>query len=86
MLPDVPTLLLEITVKKLFSYILALVSCLQAPRTRAEGVSRVARCLYESFEFLYSVVDDPTSGYLEQGGTASIKNTPMQVRTILGVV
>ncbi|GAX74715.1 hypothetical protein CEUSTIGMA_g2163.t1 [Chlamydomonas eustigma] len=59
---------------------------IQAPRTRAEGVSRVARYLYESFEFLYSVVDDPTSGYLEHGGTTSIKNTPMQVRTILGVV
>ena len=58
----------------------------QAPRTRAEAVSRVARSLVEAYDVLYVAVEDPTSGYLEQGGGAAIKHNPMQVRTILGVL
>ena len=59
---------------------------IQAPRTRADSVARVARSLVEAYDTLYTALDDPTSGYLEQGGAAVAKHNPMQVRTILGVL
>ncbi|KAG2497264.1 hypothetical protein HYH03_004848 [Edaphochlamys debaryana] len=58
----------------------------QVPRLRADAVSRVCRSLLESYELVYSTVEDPTAGYVEQGGTAAIKHTPQQVKTILGVI
>mmetsp|Transcript_20960 Transcript_20960/g.45865 ORF Transcript_20960/g.45865 Transcript_20960/m.45865 type:complete len:707 (+) Transcript_20960:171-2291(+) len=59
---------------------------IQAPRTRADAVSRVARSLVEAYEMVHSALDDPTSGYLEQGGSSAVKHSPAQVRTILGVL
>jgi hypothetical protein len=32
------------------------------------------------------LLDDPTAGYAEQGGSAVVKHSPAQVRTILGVL
>ena len=40
----------------------------------------------EAYESVYAALDDPTNGYLEQGGTGAVKHSPAQVRTILGVV
>ncbi|KXZ42799.1 hypothetical protein GPECTOR_117g364 [Gonium pectorale] len=59
---------------------------IQVPRLRADAVSRVCRSLLECYELVYNVVEDPRSGYLEQGGASAIKHTPAQVRTILGVI
>ena len=59
---------------------------LQGPRVRADVVARVATALAEAFESVYLALDDPTLGYAEQGGSGSVRNTPVQVRTILGVV
>lgn len=59
---------------------------MQAPRTRADAVARVAKSLVDAYEMVYNVMDDPTSGYAEQGGSTAIKHTPAQVRTILGVL
>ena len=59
---------------------------LQVPRLRADAVSRVTRSLADCYELVFSVVEDPRSGYLEQGGAAAIKHTPAQVRTILGAI
>jgi len=59
---------------------------IQAPRMRADAVSRAARTLVDAYDALYQAVDDPTSGYLEQGGSSAIKHDPVQVRTILGVL
>ena len=56
------------------------------PRIRADSVARVARSLVDSYELVYSATEDPTSGYGEAGGAASIRHTPAQVRTILGVL
>jgi hypothetical protein len=39
-----------------------------------------------AYEMVYSVLQDPASGYGAQGGAAGVKHTPLQVRTILGVV
>lgn len=47
---------------------------------------RVASALVESYELVYSVLEDPTSGYAAQGGASGVKHTPGQVRTILGVL
>jgi len=47
---------------------------------------RVALSLVDAYEQVYSLLDDPTAGYMEQGGTAMVKHTPAQVRTILGVL
>jgi len=46
---------------------------------------RVASSLAEAYELVYATLGDPSSGYPEAGGTAGIKHTPAQVRTILGV-
>ncbi|GFR52692.1 hypothetical protein Agub_g15319 [Astrephomene gubernaculifera] len=59
---------------------------IQVPRLRADAVSRVCRSLLESYELVYGTIEDPRSGYLEQGGAAAVKHTPAQVRTILGVI
>ncbi|GIL61283.1 hypothetical protein Vafri_15679 [Volvox africanus] len=59
---------------------------IQVPRMRADAVSRVCRSLLECYELVYNAIEDPTSGYLEQGGASVVKHTPAQVRTILGVV
>lgn len=56
------------------------------PRIRADAVARVARSLAEAYELVYSCVEDPNNGYLEQGGAGAIKHSPAQVRTILGVL
>ena len=39
-----------------------------------------------AYEAVYELLDDPTAGYAEQGGSAAVKHTPAQVRTILGVL
>lgn len=59
---------------------------MQVPRLRADAVARVAQALAESYDAVYSALDDPTLGYTEQGGASVVKNTPVQVRTILGVL
>ncbi|EFJ50082.1 component of oligomeric golgi complex 6 [Volvox carteri f. nagariensis] len=61
-------------------------NAIQVPRLRADAVSRVCRSLLESYEVVYNTIEDPRSGYLEQGGASVVKHTPAQVRTILGVV
>jgi hypothetical protein len=58
----------------------------QVPKLRAEAVGRVARSLVETYELVYSALEDPSSGYLAQGGAAGVKHSPAQVRTILGVI
>ena len=58
---------------------------IQAPRTRAEAVARVAKSISEAYELLFNtVMNDPTSGY--EPSLASIKHSPIQVQTILGVL
>lgn len=47
---------------------------------------RVAASLVAAYEQVYALLDDPTAGYLEQGGSAVVKHSPAQVRTILGVM
>ena len=47
---------------------------------------RVASSLVEAYEMVYDVLEDPNSGYVAHGGAAGVKHTPMQVRTILGVL
>ncbi len=59
---------------------------LQVPRLRADAVSRVCRSLLECYELVYSTIEDPRSGYQEQGGVSAVKHSPAQVRTILGVI
>lgn len=59
---------------------------IQAPRTRADAVARVGKALVDAYELVWRAVDDPSCGYLEQGGVSAIKHTPAQVNTILGVV
>ncbi|KAF5839327.1 component of oligomeric golgi complex 6 [Dunaliella salina] len=59
---------------------------LQAHRVRADAVGRVAKSLVEAYEAVYAALDDPTNGYLEQGGTSAVKHSPAHVRTICGVV
>jgi hypothetical protein len=49
-------------------------------------VCRVASALVEAYEMVYQVLEDPTSGYMAHGGATGVKHTPMQVRTILGVL
>lgn len=58
----------------------------QAPRTRSDLVQRIAQSLTEAYEMVYAALDDPLSGYMAQGGSAMVKHTPAQVRTILGVI
>mmetsp|Transcript_4768 Transcript_4768/g.13037 ORF Transcript_4768/g.13037 Transcript_4768/m.13037 type:complete len:126 (-) Transcript_4768:300-677(-) len=59
---------------------------LQAHRVRADAVGRVAKSLVEAYEAVYAALDDPTNGYLEQGGTSAVKHSPAHVRTIFGVL
>ncbi len=47
--------------------------------------ARLAAALADAYELVYTTLGDPGSGYPEAGGTAGIKHTPLQVRTILGV-
>jgi hypothetical protein len=47
---------------------------------------RVANSLVSAYEAVFGLLDDPTAGYAEQGGSAVVKHTPAQVRTILGVL
>jgi hypothetical protein len=47
---------------------------------------RVANSLVSAYEAVYGLLDDPTAGYAEEGGSAVVKHTPAQVRTILGVL
>lgn len=47
---------------------------------------RVAAALVAAYEAVYQLLDDPTAGYAEQGGSVVVKHTPTQVRTILGVL
>lgn len=47
---------------------------------------RVANSLVSAYEAVYNLLDDPTAGYAEQGGSAVVKHSPAQVRTILGVL
>jgi hypothetical protein len=49
-------------------------------------VCRVSNSLVSAYEAVYELLDDPTAGYAEQGGSAVVKHTPTQVRTILGVL
>ncbi|KAJ9507813.1 hypothetical protein QJQ45_019281, partial [Haematococcus lacustris] len=58
----------------------------EPPRLRAEACTRVGQALAEAFESVYAALDDPTTGYAEQGGSASVRHTPGQLRTILGVL
>lgn len=59
---------------------------IQSPRLRGDAVARVASLLVAAYEQVHSLLDDPTAGYAEQGGSSSVKHSPAQVRTILGVI
>lgn len=59
---------------------------LQVPRTRADAVMKIASSLADAYEMVYCALDNPTCGYLEQGGSSGVKHSPAQVRTILGVL
>jgi hypothetical protein len=47
---------------------------------------RVASLLVAAYEQVHGLLDDPTAGYAEQGGSGMVKHSPAQVRTILGVI
>jgi hypothetical protein len=76
----------DIHVVALPATLLILYVSAQVPRLRADAVARVCRSLLECYEMVYNMIEDPRSGYLEQGGANVVKHTPAQVRTILGVV
>ena len=60
----------------------------QVPRVKADASARVARALADAHEAVYQVLTDPQHGYEVANTNTSnaIKHTPLQVRTILGVV
>ena len=60
----------------------------QVPRVKADASARVAHALAEAYEAVYQVLMDPQHGYSAAAAQASdvVKHTPLQVRTILGVV
>jgi hypothetical protein len=60
----------------------------KVPRVKAEASARVAHALADAYEAVYQVLMDPQHGYLAAASETSdvIKHTPLQVRTILGVV
>ncbi len=57
----------------------------QVPRVRAAALGQFTQELSAAYEELYTALDNPEYGYVEQGGAASVRNTPQQVRTILGI-
>ncbi|KAF6250612.1 component of oligomeric golgi complex 6 [Scenedesmus sp. NREL 46B-D3] len=59
---------------------------IQSPRLRGDAVSRVASLLVAAYVQVHGLLDDPTAGYAEQGGSSAVKHSPAQVRTILGVI
>lgn len=62
-------------------------ACAQAPRVKADASARVARGLADAYEALYHVLTDPQHGYSTAADASdAVKHTPLQVRTILGVV
>lgn len=59
---------------------------LQAPRPRAEASARVAKLLADAYSNVYEALSNPQNGYTVDGNIAgSVKHTPAQVATILGV-
>ena len=60
----------------------------QVPRVKADASARVARALADAYEAVYQVLMDPQHGYEAAATQTSdaVKHTPLQVRTILGVV
>ncbi|KAF8056126.1 COG6 [Scenedesmus sp. PABB004] len=61
-------------------------AAIQSPRLRGDAVARVAASLVAAYEEVHALLDDPTAGYAEAGGSAAVRHTPAQVRTILGVL
>ena len=53
---------------------------------KAEASARVAHALADAYEAVYQVLMDPQHGYLASDSSDVIRHTPLQVRTILGVV
>ena len=54
---------------------------------KADASARVARGLADAYEALYQVLTDPQHGYAAAAESRdAVKHTPLQVRTILGVV
>jgi hypothetical protein len=51
---------------------------------RAAVSDQFAVALAEAYETLYGALADPSNGYVEFGGAAAVRNSPQQVRTLLG--
>jgi hypothetical protein len=45
---------------------------------------RVSSALVAAYEAVYELLDDPTAGYAEQGGSGAVKHTPQQVCVCVG--
>ena len=59
---------------------------MQAPRLRAELVTRVSEMLASAYEAVYNAVANPDNGYASDTELpADLGHTPQQVRTMLGV-
>ena len=58
---------------------------LVTPRLRVETSRRIASMLAAEYSAVYNAVAEPANGYIQAGGIASIKNTPAQLRTVLGL-
>ena len=60
----------------------------QVPRVKADASARVAHALADAYEAVHQVLMDPQHGYemMSVETSDAVKHTPLQVRTILGVV
>lgn len=52
---------------------------------RAAALSQFTEGLSAAYEELYGALENPYYGYVELGGVSAVRNTPQQVRTILGI-
>lgn len=60
--------------------------CLQVPRIKAEAVQRVSQALADTYASVHAALLDPSSGYDATAVAAAVRQSPAQVRMLLGVV
>lgn len=58
----------------------------QVPRIKAEAVQRVSQGLADAYASLHAALLEPASGYDPAAVAAAVRQTPAQVRVLLGVV
>eukprot|EP00887_Chlorella_sp_A99_P005804 scaffold1.g5804.t1 len=59
---------------------------LQVPRIKGEAVQRVSQALADAYAAVHAALLDPASGYDGAAVGAAVRQTPAQVRMLLGVV